>query len=191
MTTTIPTPPDWTYQPPRRSADFPAQCYYRAERWNHIHASGAFDELAYPRVTLYRNAAAVDARLTLDVDCAEVRAALTQAQLAALRDALNDALADIAAVEAERARQESFDAISAELREADERGDGGCTGVLYAHPDVHYVAPDRVAATVAALDAAGVRRYIVLPVDPAEGSDDARSTRHYPSLEGASEGAPA
>lgn len=61
--------------------------------------------------------------------------------------------------------QASFDAISDELRDAEERG--GQTGCLYAHPDVHYVPEDQVGAKVRELNAAGVRRFMVL-AEPAE-----------------------
>lgn len=183
-----PTPPAWTYQPPKHPEAYPEQCYYRAGEWHHLVADGV-SALAYPRITLYRDELEPGARITLDVEAGEVRADLTVGQLTALRDALNDALQDIAANEADRERRESFDAISEELREAAERGDDGQTGVLYAHPDVHYVSPDQVQAKVAELEAAGAKRYIVLPIDPADGADDARNTRHYPSLEGEAEAA--
>lgn len=92
-------------------------------------------------------------------------------------------MADIAAWQKDRDRRESLDRISEELREANERGDS--TGVLYAHPDVHYVPPDQVAAKAAELNAAGTPRFIVLPIDPFEGADDGSNTRHYPPLEDA------
>lgn len=54
--------------------------------------------------------------------------------------------------------QASFDAISEELRDADDRG----TGVYYCHPDVHYVPAAEVEAKVRELNAAGVKRFMVL-----------------------------
>jgi hypothetical protein len=56
--------------------------------------------------------------------------------------------------------QASFDEICEELRAADERGGG--TGVYYVHPDVHYVPADQVANKVRELNAAGVKRFMVL-----------------------------
>lgn len=57
-------------------------------------------------------------------------------------------------------RQASFDAICDELRDADERG--GSTGCYYAHPDVYYVPADQVVSKVRELNAAGVKRFMVL-----------------------------
>lgn len=173
-----PSAPAWAYRAPKRPDDHPSQLYYRAQRWNHIARPG--DSLDYPQLTLFRFDCDADAKLTVKVECALVEALLSVADLTSLRDALNDALQDIAAYEADRERQESFDAISAELREADERGES--PGVLYAHPDVHYVPPGQCTAKVHELEAAGAKRYMVLSIDPAAGADDARSTRHFPEL---------
>lgn len=178
---TTATIPAWAYRAPRRTPDYPDQCYYRAQSWLHI-AHGTDDELDdEPYLTLFRFTSDETAELTIDIGAASVNAGLSVAAILSLRDALNDALADIAAWQQDRERRESFDRICEELREADERGES--TGVFYAHPDVHYVPPDRVAAKVAELNAAGTPRFIVLPIDPAEGADDARNTRHYPSFE--------
>lgn len=57
-----------------------------------------------------------------------------------------------------RRTRESYDEISEELRERDD----SCTGCYYAHPWVHHVEPGQGAAKTRELDAAGVRRYIVL-----------------------------
>lgn len=62
----------------------------------------------------------------------------------------------------DEALQASFDAISDELREAEERGGTGC---YHVHPDVHYVPADQVQAKVRELEAAGAKRYMVL-ADP-------------------------
>lgn len=59
--------------------------------------------------------------------------------------------------------QASFDEISQELQEHDYR-----TGVYYAHPDVHYVAADQVESKVKELNAAGVKRFMVLAEPAAE-----------------------
>jgi hypothetical protein len=162
--------PAWTYQPPYRPASHPDQCYHGAAAdgsTGHYIAPYDWNDDGAPRLTLFRFEHEDRARLTLAVEAGELRATLSSDQLFALRNACNDALADIAQAEADRERRESFDAISEELREADARGDGSSTGVLYAHPDVHYVAPDQVAAKVDELEAAGAPRYIVLAVDPA------------------------
>lgn len=74
----------------------------------------------------------------------------------------------IAAAQAERERADSFAEICDELSDAGD--DGGY--VMYGHPDVHYVPADQVAAKVAALEAAGCPRYIVLP-EPGTAPDTA------------------
>ena len=179
------TVPAWTYRAPMRPEGHDDQCYYRGKRWHHI-AHGEDDLLDdEPLVTLFRFVNDEGAELTINIGAASVKAKLGLTALVGLRDALNDALADIAAWQKDRELRESFERISEELREAAARGES--TGVLYAHPDVHYVAPGQVAAKVAELEAAGASRYIVLPIDPIESADDARSTRHYPSLEDAEE----
>ena len=58
--------------------------------------------------------------------------------------------------------QASFDEISEALRDADGLGGTGC---YYCHPDVHYVPPDQVESKVRELNAAGVKRFMVL-ADP-------------------------
>lgn len=69
-----------------------------------------------------------------------------------------------AAREADDELQASFDQISEDLRDADERGGTGC---YYAHPDVHYVPADQVQSKARELHAAGVKRFMVL-ADPTE-----------------------
>lgn len=66
--------------------------------------------------------------------------------------------ADMAA--AAKDRRESFDRISEELRDADTP-----PACFYAHPDVHYVPDDRVAARMRELEASGAPRYIVIASD--------------------------
>lgn len=58
--------------------------------------------------------------------------------------------------------QSSFDEISQEMQDAEERGG---TGRFYSHPDLHYVPADQVESKVRELNAAGVKRFMVL-VDP-------------------------
>ena len=152
--------PDWTYQPPTRTESHPDQCYYRAPCWLHMQPPGQTG-LDDTQLMLYRDVCGIGCELTVTVPNAHVKVDLDRAKLTLLRDALNDALHDIAAAEAERVRRESFERIQDELREADELGGGSY--VYYGHPDVHYVRPDQVQAKVAELEAAGAARYIVLP----------------------------
>ncbi len=67
--------------------------------------------------------------------------------------------------EADDELQASFDQISEDLRDADERG--GSAGCYYAHPDVHYVPADQIQSKALELQAAGVKRFMVL-ADPTE-----------------------
>jgi hypothetical protein len=90
----------------------------------------------------------VSSRLTLSPDEARVLAN----QLLQVADQAEEA----------RDRRVAFEHIQEELRDADEHGGPRC---LYAHPDVHYVPAEQIEARVAALEAAGRRRYIVL-ADP-------------------------
>jgi hypothetical protein len=153
-----PQPPDWVYRAPKRAARYTNQCHYRSGRFNHIDAG--LGDLPDNELTLFRFETDCTAKLTVAIPDAKVRATLSVAELTALRDALNDALADIAAWEADRERRESFERIQDELRDADEQGGPGC---YFCHPDVHYVPAGQVQAKVAELEAAGAKRYIVLP----------------------------
>lgn len=146
-----PQPPDWAYQAPRTPQDHPNQHYYRP--------SGIWE----PAAKVFRFSGDTGAQLTVRVPGAQVQMDLDPRSLTRLRDAINDALVDIQVDAADAERQASLDRISEELREA---GDNG-TGCYYAHPDVHYVPADQCAAKAAALTAAGVQRFMVLP-DPAE-----------------------
>lgn len=164
----------WTYQPPHRPADYPDQCYYRSAGHRlSVHVDGAPYEA--PRVQVYRHTDDTNARLSLRLtsghgECT-VEAWLDAPTLRALRAALSDALHDIAEVEADRERQESFDRIAEEMRDADELGG---PAVYYGHPDIHYVPADQVEAKVRELEAAGVKRYMVLP-HPAAGAEGEQS----------------
>lgn len=154
----------WTYQAPYRPAGFPRQCYYRTPLDGHDgHIAPAINDRT--RLTLFRFANDTKAELTIEVPAGSLRIDLHRDLLLALRNACNDALADIADAEAERLRRESFEAIQEELREAD--ADGRPQTVMHMHPDVYYVPADRVQATVRDLEAAGAERYIVLPLEPA------------------------
>lgn len=86
-----------------------------------------------------------------------------------------------AAHEAERERIDSFERIQEEMRDADELGGSAC---YYAHPDVHYVPANQVAAKISELEAAGVSRYVVLS-EFDDVHDDARGARHDPKTENA------
>lgn len=156
-----PTVPAWAYQAPRRPQSHPNQCYYRSEGFHHI-ADPAGDPRPDERITLFRFAPDVRAVLTLAVPQGSLSVECSAVQLQLLRDALNDVLHDIAQVQADAERRESFERIQDDLREA---GEGG-PGVYYSHPDVHYVPADQVQAKVSELEAAGAPRYIVL-ADPA------------------------
>lgn len=155
-------PPAWAYQPPKHPEGHPHQCYYRAGRWLPIAKDGAARASAeYPDITVYRaHVGDTETHLTVDIADAKVCVLLNPAVLQALRDALNDALADVHAVLAERERAESFERIREELRLADELGG---RYVYYCHPDVHYVPPDQVHAKFDELQASGAERFIVLP----------------------------
>lgn len=158
--------PEYAYQAPKLgSGVHDNQRYYRGGQWHHMPTPADLDDAA-PKLTVFRFANDADAELRVDVQHAGVRVRLDRAALLLLRDALNDALIDIDAGEAERERADSFDRISEEMRDAD---DGG--GYVYhCHPDIHYVPADQVQAKVAELEAAGCKRYMVLPEPAADGS---------------------
>ena len=151
----------WVYRPPRTAQGYANQRYYRALT---LHANRG----ALETVDLLRFAGSEEAKLTLRVEAdygdASLTAALPRAALLQLRDALNDALHEMQEEDEEREREESFRRISDEMRDAEEMG--GAPGCYYCHPDIHYVAPSEVEAKVAALEAAGCKRYMVLR-DPA------------------------
>lgn len=136
--------PAWTYQPPHRPADYPNQCYYRApESWKH---SIAPETTAQPstRLTLFRFADQRDpgVSLSIEVPFAEVSADLDLPALTALRDAINDALHDIAVHEADRERRESLREIQEQLCDPD----FDARLVTFVHPDVLYVEPGEMTA---------------------------------------------
>lgn len=155
----LPQIPAWVYQVPRRPQNHPSQCYYRAGVFNHM--GPADDLLALPdqRLTLFRFDGSRGVELTVRNRSTTLQFDLSVAELQLLRDAINDALQDIAVDEADRERRESFERIQQELRDSEETGGPGC---YYCHPDVHYVPADQVQAKVAELEAAGVKRYMVL-----------------------------
>lgn len=159
--------PAYAYQAPHHPAAYPDQCYYRTgERGISVHIADRGPETA--DLCIFRFASEHRGRcvelqmklpecgLTVKLDAATVRA---------LHAALGDVLVDIDAASGETERAESFARIQEEMRDAEEQGGTGC---YYAHPDVHYVPADQVAAKVAELNAAGVARFMVL-ADPAFG----------------------
>ena len=156
--------PAWAYQPPYRPASHPDQCYYRAASdgsdGHHMAPRIGGDDA---RLSLFRFVDETHAQLFLTIPAGELRVDCRAELLLALRNACNDALADIAQAEVDRERREAFATIQDELRNADEHGGSAC---YYAHPDVHYV-PDAAAAAakVRELEVARAERYIVL-VDP-------------------------
>lgn len=158
---------NWAYQPPHRPEGFAEQCYYRTsgQQWRHsVHVAGRAE--GDPKLTVYRSAGETSVTLTAELCDLTRRFQVTfecgAASLRALHAALGDALQDIDAVEAERERRDSFDRISEEMRDAEELGG---PAVYYAHPDIHYVPADQVAAKVAELEAAGCKRYMVQPTE--------------------------
>lgn len=184
-----------TYQAPTRYEGYENQCYYRAGKHCTMVILDATDDSA--TLEVFRFANSTSARLSIERGIAQMRIELDAPSLRALFNALGDALTDIDAVEAERERADSFDRISEEMRDAE--ADGGRSYVYHCHPDIHYVPADQVQAKAAELEAAGCKRYMVLrepeltgdgsgePLpDIEDGRDDARSTRHDPSLEGQS-----
>jgi hypothetical protein len=155
------TVPGWVYLAPKRAQHHEQQCYYRAQSFGFMQPPGP-SRMQDQRVQLFRFADDTAAELQLQTSEASLRLTLDPSALLLLRDALNDALHDIAVVQAEAERRQAFERIQDELRDA---GEGG-PDVYYAHPDVHYVPADQVQAKVAELEAAGAPRYIVL-ADPA------------------------
>lgn len=154
-------PVTWTYQPPKRPDGYADQCYYRAGQYvNMVVADATADS---PQLEVYRQADSTSLRITIEHRVARMATELDLPSLRALHAALSDALQDIEAVEGDRERCESFEAIQDELSQLE---DGQQPGVYYGHPDVHYVHPDQVVAKVQELEAAGVKRYMVMP-DPA------------------------
>jgi hypothetical protein len=134
--------PAWTYQAPQRPADYPRQCYYRADKYNLIapHTS------AQPKSTLqlfrWADQREPGASLRVEVPFGSMSVELCVPSLQALRDALNDALADIAQWEADRARRESLEDIEEQLRDPD----FDANLVTFVHPDVIYVEPGQLSA---------------------------------------------
>ena len=118
-----PAVPAWAYQAPRRPENHPRQCYYRADRFNHMVVPGG-EQLPENRVTLFRFDTDVVAELRLETENARLGLPLSVPQLQLLRAALNDALQDIAAAQAEKDRNDAFEAIRREIDEAGDRGTG-------------------------------------------------------------------
>lgn len=110
----------WTYQPPHRPAGYSDQCYYRADALLTVAIDGASPKA--PTLQVFRFANSTSTRLTVRRDDFDVGVELDAATLRALHAALGDALQDIAEVEADRERRESFERIQDEMRDADELG---------------------------------------------------------------------
>lgn len=123
----------WVYQAPFRPNGHPSQCYYRTDASSghdvRIHGGGA----ETPSLQVFRWSDKTCADIKVVVSNASLDVRLDRAALVALRDALNDAMQDIEAVEAERERRESFEAT------------------------------DQVAAKVQELEAADAKQYRVVP----------------------------
>lgn len=117
-------------------------------------------------ITIFRFDTLPDLEVTVEVPAGRLRVYMSGEQVRVLRDALNDALVDIAELEANNERCERFAAICNEIDNANSNGTQVHT--RYVHPDVYYVSsPGDVAAKRQELAVAGVPRYLVL-VDPAD-----------------------
>ena len=145
----------WTYQPPMRPDDYSNQCYYRWE------ASSDTE------VFRFQSETATDVTLTRGPGL-RVKVRLTADEIVILRDALSDAIKDIASLQvAQQARDDRaapFDHIQNLM------GDAAKTGGVarhYAHPDVHYVPADEIDAKYAELAASGCAQFLVLAEPPA------------------------
>ena len=152
--------PAWSYQAPYNPRGYEEQCYYRTSRQlgHSMKVQGAAP--GSPDLTAFRFQRDQKLTITVDYECASASMTLDAVHVLALRDALNDALQDMAQAAALNERRESFDRISAEMAEADEHGGSGC---YYCHPDVHYVDADQVQAKVDELQEAGTPFFMVLP----------------------------
>lgn len=142
----------YAYKAPFIPAKHPDQRYYR--RGDGI--SREFDtghEGVNGNARLFRFKDDLDANLTLELAsdklaiAASLSVALAPAAMLRLRDALNDALTDIAAAQEQLARQQSLDELMEEMR----NNPDGQRDVYIVHPDVHYVAPGQTEAKLAQL----------------------------------------
>ena len=87
----------WVYQPPLAPASHPHQRYYRA---NEFRGDMLIARHLNVGVELFRFADEREARLKFETEAGRCTARLSATELLTLRDAINDALADIAAVPA-------------------------------------------------------------------------------------------
>lgn len=135
--------PAYSYQAPHSPENYPTQAYYRPAP--NSPGGYSFDIGTSATACLFRFTDKLTADLELTLyehhrQQAMVKlSSLDAAALTALRDAINDALIDIDAARERRERAESLEQIQQELAEMDAMGIQ--SGVYYAHPDVHYVAP--------------------------------------------------
>ena len=151
--------------------DLEPQAHADHELRLNVHTYGMAQQYATMRETVYLSIFVAPVSLSTQLTPDEARVLANQLlQVAdqcdahrAEREAAEAAHA--AELEDEEARASTFGDICDELRQAEELGTGG-SACYYAHPDVHYVAPDQVAAKIKALQASGAQRWLVVP-DPA------------------------
>lgn len=138
----------YAYQAPKCPSDHSSQRYYRASEAGYRFP--AHEELDTGSIQVFRFDSCQQAQLELSVRNEGVQASLSlplsPSAMLRLRDALNDALTDIAAAQELQRRQESLDEIMEDFRNDPE----GRSGVYLAHPDVHYCAPGQALATLKA-----------------------------------------
>ena len=146
----------WTYQQPERPDGYPSQRYYRRDASKSI------------EVFRFQSENTADITLTREPGF-RMSLRLTANEIVVLRDALSDALQDIATLQvtqqADDDRAASFDLIQNLMDDATETGG---PPPHYTHPDVHYVPEAEIADKIAQLEASGCARYLVL-AEPAPG----------------------
>ncbi|MCV2423383.1 hypothetical protein LNV47_22605 [Paucibacter sp. DJ4R-1] len=140
----------YAYQPPNHPETHPEQCYYRPAAGSNCAFPAQDDDSHRQRVRLFRFSSLLGVELELSTRQQETAASLSltlsPAAMLRLRDALNDALTDIAAQQDLLDRQASLDAFMQEMRDNPE----GFRSAYIVHPDVHYVAPGEAAAKMTA-----------------------------------------
>lgn len=140
----------YAYQAPTHPEAHPDQCYYRPAGGSNYAFPAADEDNHRQRVQLFRFSDLLGAQLELSARQGNTTASLClnlfPAAMLRLRDALNDALTDIAAAQDLQRRRESLDEIMEDFRNDPD----GHRGAYYAHPDVHYCAPGQALATLKA-----------------------------------------
>lgn len=134
--------PAWSYQPPHIPEDHPHQRYYRAGNRSFISPITSRQPDTNLKLFRWNDNFLPGAQLTLQAPFASMSVDLCVPSLQALRDALNDALADIAQWEADRQRRDSLEDIEEQLRDPD----FDASLVTFVHPDVIYVEPGQLSA---------------------------------------------